>query len=98
MQHGQKIDGGLVARLDRRRRIAADNAFVAEILHDDESAVEIGVENGRRRKRALAQSACERDVRHDVFGEMGDGAIGLAVANRRTVRPARRVHQNYAFC
>ena len=44
MQRDQKIDRGLVARLDRRRRIAADNPLVAEILHDDQPVIEIGVQ------------------------------------------------------
>ena len=33
----------------------------------------------------------------DVFGEMRDLAVGLAVAHRRAVGPARRVHQDGAM-
>ena len=43
MQRDQNIDGGFIALLDRRRRIAGDDALVAEILHDDEPAIEIGM-------------------------------------------------------
>ena len=57
MQRHQEIDGGFVALLDRRRRIAADDALVAEILHDEKPAVEIGVQDRRRREVALAQAA-----------------------------------------
>ena len=48
---------------------------------------------GAERSRS-AQSGSDRDVRHDVLGQMGDGAVRLAVTHRRTVRPPRRIHQN----
>ena len=48
----------------------------------------------RRREVAIPQASRERDVRNDILGEMGDGAVGLAVAHRRTVRTARSVHQH----
>ena len=51
----------------------------------------------RRREAALAQPVRHRDERHDVLGEMRDRAVGLAVAHRRPVRPARRVHQDGAL-
>jgi hypothetical protein len=51
----------------------------------------------RRRKAERAQSFCHRDEGADILGEMRDGAIGLAVAHRRTVGPWRRVHQNVAL-
>jgi len=51
----------------------------------------------RRRKVAIAQTLRERDIRSDILGEMGDGAVGLAVAHRRTVRAARRVHQHHGL-
>ena len=55
---------------------------------------EIGRVDLRRREAALAQAVREGDKRHDVLGEMRDRAVGLAVADRRPVRPARRVHQD----
>ena len=36
----------------------------------------------------------EGDVRNNVLGEVGDRAVRLAVAHRRTVGPARRIHQH----
>ena len=54
----------------------------------------LGLVDLRRREATLAQPVRHRDERHDVLGEMGDGAVGLAVAHRRAVRPARRVHQD----
>ena len=57
--------------------------------------VEIGVQDFRRREVAVAQAARQRDVGDRILGEMGDGAIGLAVAHRRAVGPRRRVHQDH---
>ena len=94
MQRYQEIDRGFVALRDRRRRIAGNDALVAEILHDQESVIEIGLQDGRRREVAIAQALRQRDIRNDVLGEMRDGAIGLAVAHRRTVGTARRIHQH----
>ena len=97
MQRDQHVNGGFVARRDRRRRIAVDDAHLAEILHDDEAARRIGVQNLRRREVAVAQAARQRDVGDRILGQMGDGAIGLAVAHRRAVGPRRRVHQDHGL-
>ena len=58
---------------------------------------ELGLVDLRRREAALAQPVRHGDERHDVLGEMRDRAVGLAVAHRRAVRPARRVHQDGAL-
>ena len=97
MQRHQHVDGGFVARFDRRRRVAVDDAHLAEILHDDEAARRIGVQNLRRRQVAVAQAARQRHIGDRILGQMGDGAIGLAVAHRRAVGPRRRVHQDHGF-
>ena len=97
MQRHQEIDGDLVARFDRRRRIAFDDPLVAEILHDDQPMVEIGLQDRRRREIAVTQTLRQRDIRNDILGEMSDGAVGLAVAHRRTVGTARRVHQHHCL-
>ena len=91
------IEGGLVARLDRRRRIARDDALFAEILHDDQSQCRVGLQDHRRRKIALAQGSRERHVRNRILGQMSDGAVGLAVAHRRTVGMRRRIHQHHGI-
>ena len=52
MQCDQHIERGLVALLDRRRRIAGHNPFIAEILHDDEPGIGVGVVDDRRRHAA----------------------------------------------
>ena len=54
MQRGQKIDGSDVVLLDRRRRIPGDDTLVAEILHDNDAVIEIGMENFRRRQAEVA--------------------------------------------
>ena len=33
---------------------------------------------------------------HHVLGQMGDAAVGLAVADRRAVGLVRRIHQQHA--
>src|SRR5450759_1068784 len=45
---------------------------------------------------ALAQRLRHGDERRHGFGEMRDRAIGFAVAHDRSVRPARRIHQDGA--
>ena len=52
------------------------------------------LQDGGRREPAFAQSVGHRHERDDAFGEMRDRAVGLAVPDRRTVRPPRRVHQD----
>ena len=59
--------------------------------------VDVGLEDLRRREAELAQPVGHGDERFDVLGEMHDGAVRLAVAHRRAVRPARRVHQDGAL-
>ena len=95
MQRTQRVDRGLVAFLDGSRRIAGDHALVAQVLDEQQPLVEIGVQNGGRREAALAQSIRHRDERDDALGKMRDRAVGLAVADRRAVRPPRRVHQDH---
>ena len=86
-----------IALRDRSRRIALDDALRAEILEQQQPLVEIGVIDLGRGEAALAQSLRHRHERRDVLGEMGDRAIGRAVAHRRTVGPARRVHQDHVL-
>ncbi len=97
MQRDQYVDRGLIALLDRRRRIAGHHGFGAEILDDEQAVGELGLVDLRSGEAALMQAICHSDKRNDVLGEMGDDAVGLAVAHRRTVRPARRVHQDGAL-
>jgi hypothetical protein len=95
VQRKQCIDRGLVALLDRGRRLAAHHALVAQVLDDQETLVEIGVVDDRGREAALAQPVRDRCERHDVVGKMRDRAVGLPVPHRRAIGPAWRVHQNH---
>ena len=97
MQRDQHIERGLIAFFERHRRITGHDPLFAEILHDDQSGVGIGVMDYRRRHRPRAQGRRQRHIGNRVFGEMGDGAVGLAVAHRRTVRLRRCIHQHQGF-
>ena len=96
MQRRQHVGRGLIALRDRPRRIAFDHARAAEILGDQESFIEVGVTDGRRREAALAQAVGDGDERLDVLGEMRRRAVGLAVIDRGSVGASRRVHQDDA--
>ena len=48
----------------------------------------------RRRESAIAQRARHRDERLHILGQMRDRAVGQAAAHRRTVGPARCIHQH----
>ena len=96
MQRRQQIGRHLVARLDRRRRLAVDDQFAAEVFEHQQAGLAVGGENRRRGKAAHAQGLRHGDERRDAFGEMRDRAVGLAVAHRRSVRPLRRIHQDVA--
>ena len=98
VQMQQRIDRGLVALLDRRRRIALDHALVAEIL--DAAAVPVRDRHGgcpAPTSPCAVKARRHRDERHHVVGEMRDLAVGLAIAHRRAVGPLRRVHQDHVL-
>ena len=97
VQRDQHIDRRRIALLDRRRRIAGDHGLGAEVFDDEQAVGELGLVDLRGGEAELAQPVRHADERHDVLGEMGDRAVGLAVAHRRAVRPARRVHQDGAL-
>ena len=97
MKRKEHVDRGLVALDDRRRRIAAHHARVAEVFEDQETVLEVGVMDGGRRQAQSLQSIRHRHERHDSLGEMRDGAIGLVAPHRRAVGPARRIHQQHAL-
>ena len=97
MEREQQVDRGLVALLDWRRGIAADDTLVAEVFDDQEALLEIGLIHRGRREAALPEPIRHGDERHDVIGEMRDRAVRLVTPHRRTVRPGRRIHQQHAF-
>ena len=97
VQRKQHVDRGLVALLDRRRRIAAHHALLAEILEDQESVIQISVMDDRCRESVLPQAVRHRHERHDTVGKMRDRAVGLAAAHRGAVSPARHVHQDHVL-
>ena len=47
VQRKQHVDRGLVALLDRRRRVAAHHALVAEVFENQQAVIEIGVMDDR---------------------------------------------------
>ena len=94
VQRGQEVRGDLVALRERRRRIAFDHADAAEILGDQESGVDVGVVNCRRREAKGAQAVGDGDEWFDVLGQMHGGAVGFAVMDRRAVGPLRGIHQD----
>ena len=97
VQRRQEIGGDFVTRLDRRRRIAFDDQFVAEILKHQQTGVAVGGIDARRRQAEHAQAPRHGDERRDALGQMRDGAVRFSVAHRRPVWAARRIHQDVAF-
>ena len=55
MQSHENVDRGGVAFLDRRRRIAGDDAVGAEIFDEEKAGLDIGGENLGRAESTLAQ-------------------------------------------
>src|SRR6185312_9508070 len=68
--------------------------FGAEILENEQTGVTVGMDDGGRGKSVLAQRIRHGDERRDVFGQVRDGAVRLAVAYWRPIRAARRIHQD----
>ena len=99
VQRQQHVDRGLVAVLDRvaggspaTTRSSPRSSMMQQAL------LEIGVHRSRApRSRAARSPFAMRDERHDALGEMRDRAVGLAVAHRRAVGAARRVHQDHVL-
>ena len=87
VQRKQHVDRGLVALLDRRRRIAAHHALLAEILEDQESLIQISVMDDRCGESVLPQAVRHRHERHDIVGKMRDRAVGLAARAPAGRRP-----------
>ena len=94
MQLRQHVGRRLVALDDRPRRITFDDAGGAKILGDQETGIQIGVADGRRRKALRAQAVVDGDERLDILGEMNGRAVGFSVIDRRPIRTARRIHQD----
>ena len=95
---------------DRGERVLLARRFLAgvrddriqqrtKVLHveQQQSFVEFGRVDLRCREAVPAQRARHRDERLHVFGEMRDRAVGQAIAHRRAVGPARRVHQDHVL-
>ena len=97
VQGEQHVDSRLVALLDRDGRIAAYDRLVAEVFNDEQPGSQIGLIHGGRGESVLPQSLRHGNKRYHVIGETRDLAIGLAIAHRRAVETARRVHQNRLF-
>ncbi len=70
--------------------------LVAEILDQQKPPIEIEGVDGGRGKPAPPELVPHGDEGGDVLGEMHERAIGFAVADRRSVRLARCVHQDGA--
>ena len=65
VQCQQHVDGALITLPDRRRWLAADHPLIAEILNNQETLIEIGVIDLRRREAMLPQAICHRHERTD---------------------------------
>ena len=63
--------------------------FTAEILDDGKPGGEIEGKDFGRGETLLAQPLADRDERPYILSELGDGAIGFAIAKRRSVRAGR---------
>ena len=75
------------------RHLGAEHA-IAEILDQQQAVLEILGQNLRRAQARRPQRPGDgRERAHHVLGQMRDAAVGLAVADRRAVRLARRIHQ-----
>ena len=74
--------------------VVVDEQLGAEVLDDGEAGLRLMGVDLRRGEPHRAQRAVDGDVGPDILGEMGDGAVGLAVTDRRSVRPRRRDHQD----
>ena len=75
------------------RHLGAEHP-IAEILDEQQAVLEILRQNLRRAQARRAQRPGDGGERaHHVLGQMRDLAVGLAVADRRAVRLARRIHQ-----
>ena len=62
--------------LDRRWRVAGHHRLSAEVLDDEETLLQVGVQDVRRRQSNLAQSLCDGDKRRHALGEMRTSTLG----------------------
>ena len=94
-ERGKHVDrrAPQLAHLAPARHLAAEHP-VAEVFENEKALVEVEGVDGRRRKAAFPQCPRHRHERRYILGEMHQRAIRLAVADRRSVRLARRVHQD----
>src|SRR4029078_10389647 len=94
VQFGEQVGRRLVAGFDRCGRIALNKKLLAEVLDYEQSGCAVGRKDSRRGKTAAAQGVGHRDEGRDVFRKMRDGAVRLAVAHGRAIRPFGRGHEN----
>ena len=80
-QHGFPVSLG-------DRAVASGDSLRAEIFEHGEPDLEIGGEQARRGKALRDQGFVHGDEGPDVFREMNQRAVGLAVAHGRAVRAA----------
>ena len=99
------IMGVQVGKQPRRFEIAIgdgpafviNDAFAAEMFGQEHSCGNVARMDLGRAESAGAQCLADCDERHDVFCQMCDPAVRLALADRGTIRPARSIHQNSCF-
>ena len=77
-----------------RRAVAAEERLGAQILDQQEAAVEILRKDFRHGEAGLMQQAVDRHERRHRARRMGDLGIGLAAAHRWPQHQRRRVHQD----
>ena len=94
VEGGEQVDGDAVALWVGRS--ARRHDLVAEVFRQQQAVGEVARVDARRRQAAVGECHRHGDERADVLGEVGDAAVGLAVAHRRAVGARGRVHQHAA--
>ena len=79
----------------RQQHLAKD--LVAQRFDEGEALFQISRENTRRTIAIGNEVAVDGDNGSDVFSQMGDLAVGLAMPDNRAIRPLWHVHQDDAF-
>ena len=93
VQVGKQLGRGEVAFGDRFA-FGIDNAFRSQMFDQQQSAVEIAGEDFRGGEALAAQGFGDRHEGRYVLGKMRDPAVGLAVADGRTVGHGGCIHQD----
>ncbi|SPU78412.1 Uncharacterised protein [Brucella suis] len=80
-----------------RDRLAGSrsHAFRPEIFENEKTGIEIAATHLRHTKTLPCQKPVNSGEGQDIFCQMGNLPIGLAVAKRRIIRHLRGIHENF---